>query len=89
MCLGVPGQLEEVFEEDGLFKGRVRLSRSVAVEEPTGAEASTAAVWIYGRTLRALRNFTKASRDEEPTWRVPAEDLPSGDEPPWRDEETP
>jgi hypothetical protein len=24
MCLGVPGQLEEVFEEDGLFMGRVR-----------------------------------------------------------------
>ena len=89
MCLGVPGQLEEVLEEDGLFRGQVHLSRSGAVEEPTGAEASTAAVWIYGHTLRALRNFTKASLDEEPTWRVPAEELLSGDEPPWSDEETP
>jgi hydrogenase expression/formation protein HypC len=35
MCLGVPGQLEEVFEEDGLSMGRVRfaaVARSVCLE---------------------------------------------------------
>lgn len=35
MCLGVPGQLEEVFSEDGLEMGRVRFSgvaRSVCLE---------------------------------------------------------
>ena len=40
MCLGVPGQLEEVFEEDGLFMGRVRFSgvtRSVCLELISGA----------------------------------------------------
>jgi len=66
MCLGVSGKLAEVFEEERLFKGRVR-----------------------GRTLRALRNFTKPSLDEEPTLRVPAEDLPNGDERSSSDEETP
>jgi len=66
MCLGVSGKLAEVFEEERLFKGRVR-----------------------GRTLRALRNFTKPSLDEEPTWRVPAEELPNGDEPSLSNEETP
>ena len=35
MCLGVPGQLEEVFEEDGLSMGRVRfagVARAVCLE---------------------------------------------------------
>jgi hydrogenase expression/formation protein HypC len=35
MCLGVPGQLEEVFEEDGLFMGKVRFSgvaRTICLE---------------------------------------------------------
>ena len=35
MCLGVPGQLEEVFSEDGLEMGRVRFSgvaRNVCLE---------------------------------------------------------
>jgi hypothetical protein len=65
MFVGVSGQFEEVLEEDGLFKGRVRSSPAS----------------MSGRTLRALRNFTKAPFDEEPTWRSPAEQ-----QPPWGDE---
>jgi hydrogenase small subunit len=38
-------------------------------EEPPGARMSTAAVLMYGRTVRALRNFTRASLDKEPAWR--------------------
>jgi hydrogenase small subunit len=56
------------------------------MEEPPGAKMSTAAVLMYGRTVRALRNFTKSSLDKEPTWRVPAEELLTGYEPPWSDE---
>lgn len=40
-------------------------------EEPPGAKMSTAAVLMYGRTVRALRNFTKSSLDKEPDWRKP------------------
>jgi hydrogenase small subunit len=36
---------------------------------PPGAQLSTAAVQIYGRTVRALRRFTQASLNEEPDWR--------------------
>lgn len=36
---------------------------------PPGAQLSTAAVQIYGRTVRALRRFTQASMNEEPDWR--------------------
>jgi hydrogenase small subunit len=39
------------------------------MEEPPGAKMSTAAVLMYGRTVRALRNFTKSSLDKEPPWR--------------------
>jgi hydrogenase small subunit len=55
------------------------------MEEPPGAKMSTAAVLMYGRTVRALRNFTKASLDKEPTWRVPADELLSGYDEPWSD----
>jgi hydrogenase small subunit len=41
------------------------------MEEPPGARMSTAAVLMYGRTVRALRNFTKSSLDKEPEWRRP------------------
>jgi hydrogenase small subunit len=41
------------------------------MEEPPGAKMSTAAVLVYGRTVRALRNFTRASLDKEPDWRKP------------------
>jgi hydrogenase small subunit len=36
---------------------------------PPGAQLSTAAVQIYGRTVRALRRFTQASLNQEPEWR--------------------
>ncbi|HEY4181549.1 MAG TPA: hypothetical protein VGM90_32100 [Kofleriaceae bacterium] len=41
--------------------------------EPPGAIMSSAAIMMYGRTVRALRNFTKSSLDKEPTWREPGE----------------
>jgi hydrogenase small subunit len=42
------------------------------MDEPPGAKMSTSAVLMYGRTVRALRNFTKTSLDREPAWRRPA-----------------
>jgi hydrogenase small subunit len=36
------------------------------LEEPPGAKLSTTAVATYGRTVRALRNFTRASMNKEP-----------------------
>jgi len=36
------------------------------LDEPPGAKMSTAAVLMYGRTVRALRNFTRAALDKEP-----------------------
>jgi hydrogenase small subunit len=48
------------------------------MEEPPGAKMSSAAVLVYGRTVRALRNFTKTSLDSEPTWRAPGDQLTTG-----------
>ena len=48
------------------------------MEEPPGAKMSSAAVLMYGRTVRALRNFTKSSLDQEPTWRQPGAELTTG-----------
>jgi hypothetical protein len=31
---------------------------------------------MYGRTVRALRQFTKASMNREPEWRTPAPNSP-------------
>ena len=39
------------------------------MDEPPGAKLSTAAVVLYGRTVRALRSFTRASVNKEPPWR--------------------
>ena len=41
------------------------------MDEPPGAKMSSSAVLLYGRTVRALRNFTKSSLDKEPVWRKP------------------
>jgi hydrogenase small subunit len=41
------------------------------MEEPPGAKMSSAAVLLYGRTVRALRNFTQTALDKEPAWRAP------------------
>jgi hydrogenase small subunit len=43
------------------------------LEEPPGAQLSTTAVLMYGRTVRALRNFTRASLNREPHWRSKGE----------------
>jgi hydrogenase small subunit len=40
------------------------------MDEPPGAKLSSSAVLMYGRTVRALRNFTMSSLDKEPAWRV-------------------
>jgi len=39
------------------------------MDERPGAKLSTTAVSTYGRTVRALRNFTRASMNTEPSWR--------------------
>jgi hydrogenase small subunit len=36
---------------------------------PPGAQLSTTAVQVYGRTVRALRRFTQGSMNNEPEWR--------------------
>jgi hydrogenase small subunit len=48
------------------------------MEEPPGAKMSSAAVLMYGRTVRALRNFTRSSLETEPRWRRPADELETG-----------
>jgi len=41
------------------------------MDEPPGAKMSTTAVLTYGRTVRALRQFTVESMNREPSWRGP------------------
>ncbi len=41
------------------------------LDEPPGAKMSSSAVLLYGRTVRALRNVTRASLRIEPEWRGP------------------
>jgi hydrogenase small subunit len=41
------------------------------MDEPPGAKLSTSAVQLYGRVVRALRNFTRASMNKEPSGRQP------------------
>jgi hydrogenase small subunit len=40
------------------------------MDEPPGASMSTSAVLMYGRTVRALRKFTRGSLEKEPPWRT-------------------
>jgi hydrogenase small subunit len=56
------------------------------MEEPPGARMSTSAVIMYGRTVRALRAFTKDSLDQEPAWRAPGSELMTGHQPQQRTE---
>jgi hydrogenase small subunit len=51
------------------------------MDEPPGAIMSSAAVLLYGRTVRALRNFTKSSLEKEPSWRQPSDELTTGYKP--------
>lgn len=41
------------------------------MDEPPGAKMSSSAVLMYGRTVRALRQFTRSSLNREPDWRKP------------------
>jgi hydrogenase small subunit len=41
------------------------------METPPGAHLSSSAVAMYGKTVRALRQFTQASLNREPQWRQP------------------
>jgi hydrogenase small subunit len=52
------------------------------MDEPPGAKLSTAAIATYGRTIHALRAFTRASMHREPDWRHPRPELTSGYTPP-------
>jgi hydrogenase small subunit len=36
------------------------------LDEPPGARMSTAAINVYGKTVRSLRQFTRASMNREP-----------------------
>jgi hydrogenase small subunit len=44
------------------------------MEMPPGAHLSSSSVFLYGRTVRALRQFTQASMNREPAWRQPHRD---------------
>jgi hydrogenase small subunit len=56
------------------------------MDEPPGAHMSTAAVEVYGRTVRALRRFTLDSMDAQPECR--RRGVPDGGyRPPWDDTE--
>jgi len=52
------------------------------LDEPPGAKLSTTAVVLYGRTIRALRQFTQSSLNREPDWRHPRPELTTGYTPP-------
>ncbi len=52
------------------------------MDEPPGAKLSTTAVVMYGRTVRALRNFTRGSMNKEPQWRHAQPKLTTGYVPP-------
>jgi len=53
------------------------------MNEPPGAKMSSSAVLMYGRTVRALRQFTQASLQREPDWRRPTTELSTGYTPSW------
>jgi hydrogenase small subunit len=53
------------------------------MDEPPGAKMSSTAVVMYGRTVRALRQFTRQQLDREPAWRRPGPSVTSG----YREEE--
>jgi hydrogenase small subunit len=51
------------------------------MDEPPGATLSSAAVGIYGRTIRALRAITNTTVDKEPKWRHARPELTTGYKP--------
>jgi hydrogenase small subunit len=54
------------------------------MDEPPGAKLSSTAVAVYGRTVRALRAFTRATMNKEPEWRHARPQLTTGYHPPPR-----
>jgi len=46
--------------------------------QPPGSLLSSNAVMTYGRAIHALRRFTQASMNREPSWRQPSEHLNTG-----------
>ena len=48
------------------------------MEEPPGAKMSSTAVVMYGRTVRALRQFTQQQLNVEPAWRHARPELTTG-----------
>jgi hydrogenase small subunit len=41
------------------------------MDQPPGSKLSTQAIHSYGKAIRALRSFTQASVNKEPSWRKP------------------
>jgi len=48
------------------------------MDEPPGARVSSAAIGVYGRTIRALRAVTQKTVNKEPKWRHPRAELTTG-----------
>jgi hydrogenase small subunit len=48
------------------------------MDEPPGAKMSSTAVVMYGRTVRALRQFTQQQLNKEPKWRHAGDTLTTG-----------
>lgn len=48
------------------------------MDEPPGAKMSSTAVFMYGRTVRALRQFTQQQVNQEPSWRQRGSKLTTG-----------
>nr|MDQ3577568.1 hydrogenase expression protein HypE [Actinomycetota bacterium] len=48
------------------------------MDEPPGGKLSTAAVGIYGGTMRRLRTMTTRTVDKEPKWRSKGRELTTG-----------
>jgi Ni,Fe-hydrogenase I small subunit len=44
------------------------------MDQPPGSMLSSQAIQNYGKAIRALRAFTQASMNKEPSWRKPARD---------------
>jgi hydrogenase small subunit len=41
------------------------------MDQPPGSMLSSQAIQNYGKAIRALRSFTQASMNKEPSWRGP------------------
>jgi hydrogenase small subunit len=69
---GFPDKFMSEHETDG--------SRSF-MNQPPGSKLSEASITLYGKSIRVLRGFTKASHNVEPEWRKPGPELGTGYKP--------